>query len=224
MKNIFLFTTSVFLLFTSFHFNNSSENIEGLVAISTDKVNIFYIGVLNPISVAISGVPIEATKVSISKGIVSPSHIKGQYYVRVFEVGKVMVYLEGKDKQGNTVWSSSEFRVKRIPGPIAVLGRIAGHPFGSYDRTRTIGRGLLAILEDFDFDVRFEALSFEVQYVRQGEEIKTFYNEGSAFSPEILKVGDDIQIGDTYHFDKLRVIGPDSLIRELPSFTFTIKE
>ena len=71
-------------------------------------MNVFYIGVDNPISVAISGVPIEATKVSMDKGTITPTAQLGQYHVRVFEVGKAMIYLEGKDRQGKVVKNSSE--------------------------------------------------------------------------------------------------------------------
>ncbi len=223
MKNTILIFTSIFLLLTSFHFKKASkQDIEVNAVISADKVNVFYIGVDNPISVAISDVPIEETKVSIDKGSITPRNKQGEYNVRVFETGIVTVFLEGKDRQGNRVESSSEFRVKRVPDPVAKLGRKSGHPVGNYDNT--IGRGLLAVLQDFDFDIRFQVVSYEVQFTRKGIQVKTYFNEGSLFSPEILKVSNNALVGDIFYFDKILVMESDGYTHELTPISFQIKE
>lgn len=217
MKYTFLFL-SILLFISSFTFN-SATNPSITAAVSADKMNVFYIGVLNPISVAISSVPIEDTKVSISNGIIGESHIKGQYYVRVFEVGKVWIYLEGKDRNGNIVSTSSEFRVKRIPDPTPRLEIRGWHGYGNI----YYQKGILAVLENFDFDVRFEVLTFEIEHHRGREPIQTYFNEGAKFSEENLKIIQDTRIGDVYYFKHITVRDPDNEVRYLPTMSFKVR-
>ena len=217
------FLFSIFLLFTSFHFKNiTSSNIEVITAISADKVNVFYIGVDNPVSIAISNVFIEDTKVSIDKGTITPTDTKGHYHVRVFEAGKVTVFLEGTDSKGNRINISSEFRVKRIPDPNSIANLMRGH-----GRTNSLNHlrelGLYVYLKDFDFNVRFEVLSYEFQHVRKGAETKTYFNKGGKFTSEIQDVISASRIGDVYFFHKIKVKAPDGTIRKMESFSFKIR-
>src|SRR5690606_37362328 len=57
--------------------------------VSPDKMNVFYIGVANPISISAPGIPKENLRVSISGGSISGS--AGTYSVKVTNPGKATV-------------------------------------------------------------------------------------------------------------------------------------
>ena len=84
--------------------------------VSADNMNIFYIGVDNPVSVAVPGVLSEKLKVTISEGSITGSN--GKYTVNVSKPGdtEIAIYVETKpgvyEKEG-----TKKFRIKRIPSP-----------------------------------------------------------------------------------------------------------
>ena len=101
---------------------------ERSIAVSADKMNVFYIGVPNPISVSAAGIPTADLRVSGSGGGIKISKKNNsQYTVTVSEVSdKVRVNVSGGGFK-----DSKPFRSKRIPDPIAKLGRSKGGNIGS---------------------------------------------------------------------------------------------
>ncbi|MBA2563476.1 MAG: gliding motility protein GldM, partial [Chitinophagaceae bacterium] len=84
----------------------------GGAAVMLDKMNVFYIGVPNPVTIS-SGTGWDKTNVSMSGGTLSSAVGAGKYNVRVSSVGKASITVNADGKP-----SSYEFRVKRIPDPI----------------------------------------------------------------------------------------------------------
>jgi len=95
------------------------------VSISLDKMNVFYIGVDNPITVSASGVSTNALQV------------KG---------GKAKITLTANGQHLGTF----EYRVKRIPDPTPMLGKYKGGVIGN--GTFKAFNALRAALPGFDFD------------------------------------------------------------------------
>ncbi|MEZ4887879.1 MAG: GldM family protein [Chitinophagales bacterium] len=221
MKNLLLLIASIFLLFTSFFFKETLEDREVLAVISADKMNLLHIGVDNPISVAISGIPIEATKVSIDKGEITPNSQKGQYIVRVFEVGEVTISLEGRDKQGNVVQGLGRFRVERMPNPTPMLGNKAGGVISMGEMKAQ--RGLLAVLLNFDIDARYDVLHYKVTRIRTNEPSIVLENKGAVFSEEVKSLIEGTAVEDLYFFFDIEVNGPDGFIRKLQEVGFKVE-
>lgn len=210
-------------LLTSFHFKKvSKQDIEVNAVISTDGANILRIGVPNPISVAISGVPIEETKVSISKGRIEEGYRKGYYTVSVFEEGETTIYLEGKDRQGNKIKSASKFRVRRFPDPTPRLGNKSGGLIGVGEMRAQ--RGVIAVLLNFDIDARYNVLGFKIERIREGETSVILENKGAVFSGEAKETIQDTKVGDKYLFFDIQVKGFDASIIHLQDMHFKIKE
>jgi gliding motility-associated protein GldM len=89
---------------------------ERSVTVSASKMNVFYIGVDNPVEVSAAGVPSAQIKVSMDGGNISRNG-DGTYTVNVTSVGKANVRVSAPG-----VNYSKEFRVKRIPDPTPKLG------------------------------------------------------------------------------------------------------
>ena len=102
--------------------NNLTDSIpiqkvsDPIVAIGLDKMNVFYIGVENPVTIAASGIKPENLFVKISLGSITGS--KGKYVVTVTSVGETMIEVYGIVNGKEIFLSKYAFRVKRIPDPV----------------------------------------------------------------------------------------------------------
>jgi len=83
---------------------------ETSATVSADKMNVFYIGVDNPISVSVAGVSSNAVKVNCSGPGCNLKGGKGKYVVNVSRPGDVKINVAG-----GGLSKSADFRVKRIP-------------------------------------------------------------------------------------------------------------
>ena len=91
------------------------------VAVSADKMNVFYMGVKNPVTVSAAGVPSGDVRVSIT----GPAKISGSgssYIVTGSGQGEATVNVSANGQN----LGSFPFRVKRIPNPVAVVGNSTG--------------------------------------------------------------------------------------------------
>jgi gliding motility-associated protein GldM len=183
-------------------------------AVALDKMNVFYIGVPNPITVS-SGVGDEKTSLSLSAGTASKKG-PGQYEVIVPGPPGEMTLTVNADKTAKPF----KFRIKRIPNPVATLG---GTLEGGRVQKGTLvaQRGLVALLRDFDFDARFTVESFDLVYISKGE-IFPKSAVGPTLTPEMIQYVGRGMPRDVYTFENIKVKGPDGQVRKIPGISFTI--
>jgi gliding motility-associated protein GldM len=170
----------------------------GGAAVMPDKMNVFYIGVDNPVTIG-SPTGWDKTTVSMTNGTITGNG--SVRTVRVNTVGKASITVNA-DKKPTTF----EFRVKKIPDPVFKVGsgkvRMPAVEFKSQSFCR-------ADLENFDFDLRFNIVGATVyfsganfpnvaQYSLQG-------NNLSGMASFIQRCGP----GSVITFDNVRVQGPD---------------
>lgn len=96
------------------------------VSVAADKMNVFYIGVENPVSVSAAGVPTNSLKVNGS-GINLKPNGKGKYIATASKPGNASVTVSGEGLKA----TKFPFRVKRIPDPQARLSKSAGGSMGN---------------------------------------------------------------------------------------------
>lgn len=123
------------------------------VAVAADKMNVFYIGVDNPITVSAAGVSSNALRVSCNGCNLSGSG--NNRVVTVDRPGEVSVVVTGEGLN-----STFPFRAKRIPDPVPQLGNSKGGSMGNGE-FKAQG-GVLAVLEGFDFDARCAIQGFNI--------------------------------------------------------------
>jgi hypothetical protein len=176
-----------------------------LCVIAHEKTNVFYIGIENPISVAVAGVPSENIVLEGSGGDISITPTsEGKYNVRVWDYGETILTL--KDKKTDTIYATHKYRCKRIPNPLAKLGKIKN---GSTipAKQMQVQVGLVAIADNFDFDIAFDIDSYSFCYNGVGESI-TLHVKGGRFPPELLKIIKKAKKGH-YSFYNIRVNCPN---------------
>jgi len=140
---------------------------ESQTVISATKMNVMYIGVQNPISVSMSGVPSEKIQFSISQGKFTKSG--NEYLVEPATPGSLTVKVVGTTVDGKTLPPGEMlFRVKNVPTPVAKVG---GKSSGNIDKNVLQGQqGVLAELEDFLFDLRFGVTGFTMRVITKDGE------------------------------------------------------
>ncbi len=188
------------------------------VAVSADKMNVFYIGVDNPVSVAAAGVSSNDLRVSCTGANISGSG--SNYIVRGTTPGEANITVSGGGLN-----QSFKFRVKRIPDPVAQLGigKIAkggAMPNGEFKAQQ----GLVAMLEGFDFDARCEIQSYNLTYVAKRQDPVTYPNQGSRYNSNNSSLVGRAKPGDMYYFDEVKARCPgDQAGRQINSIVFSIK-
>lgn len=193
-------------------------------SIQLDKMNVFYIGVPNPITISAAGYSIEDISVSIPGATVTPTS-KGHYDVTVSAPGKLTASVMAKTAQGMKNIQSQEFRVKQIPDPVArVGGKSGGVMSAAMFRAQD---GIVAALDNFDFDAKFVVTSYEMSWLpKRGE----YQVGGVVNSPYFERSGNALikaympnaKIGDKIFIENIKARGPDGRTRSLSSIVLTL--
>ncbi len=188
--------------------------------VSADAMNVFYIGVDNPVSIAAGG-PTETVRPAISAGASIRQVDTGSYIVNVDpgtqEVTvRVNTVIEGEARE----MGQFLFRARNLPTPTAY---IAGRRDGRVDRQLlTAVPAIEARMENFDFDARFEIESFRMTTTIAGD-YRQFQGTGSRFTDEMIRIIESARSGQEVTFrDIVTRPGPDGTTRNLGAISFTI--
>ncbi len=186
----------------------------GGASVSADKMNVFYIGVDNPVTIA-SGKGWDKTSVSMSGGSISGSN--GRYTVRVSSEGmaSVNVSMEGKN-------SSFPFRVKSLPPASAFVGtyKEGDMPAASL---RAMG-GVRAALENSEFDAPYRVVGYTITGSGAGfSGAVSAANEGGFWAGSAAAIANKAVPGSIISFSKITVVGPDGKPRKASNPSIVIR-
>ena len=191
---------------------------ERSVAVSADKMNVFYIGVQNPISVSAAGISSNDLKVSVSgaNGKIKKTG-SNNFEVTVAKPGECRVNVSGGGLKDSKV-----FRVKRIPDPVARLSKSSGGTMGNGEFKAQGGVG--AFLDNFDFDAKCAIQGFNLVYVAKRQDPVEVVNSGPRYSDKSRRMVQRAKPGDIYYFDNVKAKCPgDPAGRKINSMVFKIK-
>jgi len=188
--------------------------------VSPDKMNVFYIGVDNPVSVSAPGFSKDKIKVSISAGAITGTN--GSYVVKVNQRGNVKVTVSGVQEGGKTtVLGVSEFRVKPIPPPhVRFVGKGGGRMSAPAMKSQN---RIFAVLDDFDFAATFNVNHFTMFINKPRSDVQKFESNSNAFTPEMQAAMNGIVSGSKVMFDFVFATGPDGQKRSLDPIIFTVE-
>ena len=193
---------------------------ERSIAVSADKMNVFYIGVPNPLSVSAAGISTADLRISGSGGgiTLTPKDNKKQKFdVTVSQPGEAKVTVSG----GSVGATSFPFRVKRIPDPVAKLGKLTGNPGNGAFKAQL---GVIAELKDFDFDAKCKIQGFQIVRVPKRQDPLTAINSGGRYQTKAANLVRQAIPGDTYYFNNVKAKCPgDKAGRRINDMVFNIK-
>jgi gliding motility-associated protein GldM len=192
---------------------------ERSVAISADKMNVFYIGVDNPISVSAAGISSNDLRVGIEGGGGDLSKTgSNSWNVRVNKPTddcKILV-------SGGGMNANRQFRVKRIPDPTARLGNKPDGEMGNGEFK--VQKGLIAWLDNFDFDAKCDIQGFNLVKVAKRADPVEVTNAGGGFDGKAQDLVQSAKPGDIYYFENVKARCPgDPAGRKINSLVFRIK-
>jgi hypothetical protein len=187
------------------------------VNVSADKMNVFYVGVDNPVTVAAAGVKTSNMSVSMSGGTLSGSG--SNRTVTAKKPGKATITV--KDRESGKSYPF-EFRVKRIPDPVVRLGKKSDGAMGSGEFKAQ--PGLAAWLDNFDFDAKCGVQSYTLYYTRKRQDPVELKGQGSRFTGQIANAVRAAKPGDQYAFTEVKAKCPgDTAGRRVNGLAFKIK-
>lgn len=188
-------------------------------AVMLDKMNVVYIGVDNPITVS-SGSGAEKTSVIPSGGGISVAKGAGP--------GKYVIKATTPDLKANlkvavTGGKATDFpiRVKRIPDPVPTLGgKLRGG--NAQPGTLKAQTGIVPVLDNFDFEARFNVESYDMVFASKGEIFRATAS-GPLFSPQMLTFISRAKPKDVIYLEEIKVRGPDGTPRKIGQIVFTVQ-
>ena len=186
-------------------------------AVMLDKMNVVYIGVDNPITIS-SGAGDEKTSVSPTGGGITLTHTGPGKYVAKATSPDMKAHINVSVKGGKS--TDFPIRVKRIPDPVPTLG---GKLRGGNQQPGTIKAqtGIVAVLENFDFEARFTVESYRMVLASKGE-IFPVEGQGALFSPAAQALLTRAKPKDIIYIEEIKVRGPDGSPRKIGQIVFTI--
>jgi len=186
--------------------------------VSPDKMNVLYIGVDNPLSVSAAGTPTDKVKVNMTGGSLSGSG--GKYNARVSSPGTARISISAEVAPGKMqTLSTTEFRVKRIPDPIA---KFAGKTGGSMATVALKAQNaIFAKLDNFDFDANFKVTKFTMIIAKPRADAIVLSTSGGQLSSSMKSALNGITPGTRVIFDNIVAVGPDGTSRQLNAVALT---
>lgn len=194
---------------------------EPMLVVSPTKMNVFYIGVDNPVEISVPGVPADRIFPSISNGNIRK---EGKGYIvnpsRAGQNAQVTVVAE-VEKNVKKNMGMKEFRVKIVPDPVAKVAGIKGS--GGIDKAVLMAQaGVVAEMENFEFDLQFKVTEFIVSTVVGGF-TQDKPSKSNRFTTEQMNLIKGASRNQKVYIEGIKAVGPDGTTRQLGSIALTIK-
>lgn len=212
----FKYLSFVLFLLTVFAFSKALKSTP-TVSVSADKMNLFYIGIDNPITVAMAGIPAEKVKVSCEDAEIENLG-NGHYNVRIKTVGNKTIKVEADGIAPKEI----QYRVKRIPDPISKIGFLSGGTasIGYFEHQKKITADLIS----WPLEEKCVVEGFAMTIQSKGSDTVEVINEGEYFSATSLSLLEVIKSGDIVYFDNIKCKCPgDPASRKINAMVFKMK-
>jgi gliding motility-associated protein GldM len=207
----------------NYPFTQQYQVTQPSVTMSATRMNVFYRGLDNPFDVGGGGIPQENLEVSMTNGairkrgndyIVQPSELDEQGRRTTVSV---FANIGGERRLlGTTNW-----RVKRVPDPVA---QVAGQAGGTIRRERLLVEdGVMAVLEDFDFDFRYTITQFRVEISAAGGYVNFFESNSNRFTDEQKEQFRRLNPNSLIYIANIKAVGSDGTTRDLDPISFKIQ-
>lgn len=191
--------------------------------ISATKMNVLYMAIANPIKISVPGVASQNLEVTFSNGRIEKSGDDFLVYPKNLDALakntsiNVFANMNGIKRP----MGSMPFRVKEVPPPIATIGGLNG---GTIKKEDLLAEGgVFAELKDFDFDLKFRVIQFDITLSGAGGYVKTYSSKSNKFTQEQKDQFSKLSQGSLIYVENIIANGDDGSTRPLASIGFKIK-
>jgi gliding motility-associated protein GldM len=207
----------------SYDFESSYMVAKPSFAVSPTKMNVFYIGVPNPVSVSVAGAAPSNVNASLGGSGRMDNKGQGQYEVWVTGGTECTVNIAVKDPKTNTsksMGAGAKFRVKKLPNPVAKFAGVTGS--GAVSKGELMAAaGCIADMGDFLFDLKMPVTKWTMSMSINGlftEQKAT----GSGVTPAMKTMIDKAKKGSKILIEDVYVQAPDGP-RKINTIILTVK-
>ena len=191
------------------------------MAVSPTKMNVFYIGVENPVDISVAGAAPTDVVATLSGATGSISSAgQGHYVVKVSAGQKCDINVAVKTKTGTKSMGKMEFRIKKVPSPLASFAGITGDGKASKGELQSAG-GLIPKLEDFVFDLKFPVISWVMSMNVNGAFVD-YPAQGPGVTSSMKELLNRAKSGGKVLIEQVKVQAPDG-VRSIPGCVIKIK-
>jgi gliding motility-associated protein GldM len=190
-------------------------------AVFLEKMNVFYIGVDNPITISAAGVAPGDLTPSLSGGSLRSNGKPGSYIVTVASGTKATLTVNAKLNGISKSMGSFDFRIKRVPDPVAYVGSIKGDGQMTKGELNNVS-GVFAKMENFDFDLSFKVISFVLSVNVNGVFVEK-KGVGPVVTADMKALLAGVKAGNKVFFEQITVQGPDGTMRKIPGVNIKVK-
>lgn len=192
----------------------------GQAAVSLEKMNVLYMWVDNPLSIAVHGIREEDVKARINGGKGTLQRIgPGKYIARVYEItddAAIEVEVAGKAVHRFTC------RVRSIPNPEATVGGVMS--FDSLSVGHFINQlGVGANVHNFPFDAGYKVIRFRFQVIQEGRISQAIYCGGNTWCQGVRNLLGGLAPGDTILIDDILVKGIEGMVRKVQPIVYYLR-
>ncbi|MBI9057831.1 MAG: gliding motility protein GldM [Labilibaculum sp.] len=204
---------------TPYEFESTYIVAEPNVVVSATKMNVFYVGVDNPVSISAPGFSSDRVRARMDNGDLIK---KGNNYIAKPKVAlrDALVSVEAQFDDGWRPLRKVKFRVKPIPDPIAKVADLSG---GKIKKNLLLAQtGVDAVMDQFDFDLTFKITGFTVSTIVKGFTVDQS-SRSDVFTPEQVKLFRNLKRNQKLYIEDIKAVGPDGVTRNLPTISFRIQ-
>jgi gliding motility-associated protein GldM len=191
------------------------------MTISPTKMNVFYAGIENPVSISVPGIPSNKIRPKIKNGRLVQ---RGSgYVVYPDKPGRKTVITVLAELEGGTeiTIGSMDFRVKSVPDPVAT---VAGKNEGIISKNLLLAeQGVFAEIPDFDFEMNFKVSSFDVVFTTRDGFTVEKRSPNNRFTEEQLVLMKNLNSGNRLIIENIVAKGDDGSTRNLSAISFKIR-
>jgi len=204
----------------SYYFKDEYIVAKPSLTVSATKMNVFYIGVDNPVSISVPGMATELIRPSISTGTLSRSSEGGWNVTMPTSAKKAVISVSAGSGNNLKAMGSQEFRVKRVPDPIAKIANTDG---GNISKGAMLAAGAIIpqMPADFEFQLDFIITSFTFVSIRSGDVFEEL-TKGNRLNDKMKNFLQTAKRGTKVWLENIYAKGPDGN-RKLATISLTIQ-
>lgn len=190
------------------------------LVVSPLKMNVFYRGVDNPVSVSVSGYSDKDITPSATNGTLT----KGPegYIMRPGKDAEATIGATVKNPDGTSKsMPGQKFRVKNVPNPTPYFAGKSVDDENIKKAELTAAAGVIAKMVNFEFDLKFEVTEFKVTMIVGSTPIEKLA-KGPAVTGDMKEMFQKAKPGQKIYIEGIKARGPDGTVRNLGSLSFKV--
>jgi hypothetical protein len=202
----------------------ATNSLFAQAAVASMRENILYIGIDNPLKVAVADAPLSAISVTATGCGCTLTGSNGSYVARVSQPGltKIKVFVTKNDEK--SLVDSALFRVKRIPAPRVALNDASSGAMTAAEFQAFLG--IRFVYDNFDADIQPCTIQSFVLTLKLPNDNSpmTVKVAGAGYNAAALQLCNQAVSGAVYYFDDItaRCYGDDAA-RKLNAMVWKIR-